>query len=67
DRIQAALEAKGSSAVIFDPADAVACETITRFGSQGSGKVKVFTSRNSEIFISRVKEVFGDVEISVVK
>jgi glutamate racemase len=62
-QIEDELKAQGSNAQVFDPADAVACETITRFGAEGSGRTKVFTSKQSDGFERRVKETLGDVEI----
>lgn len=59
DLFEECLRSSGSSVQVFDPADAVACEAITRFGAEGSGVTKVFTSRDTAEFRLRVNSVFG--------
>jgi glutamate racemase len=63
--INQALQAHGSQAEIFDPADAVACEAIARFGADGTGRLRVLTSKEDKGFLRRVKEKFGNVNVEL--
>ncbi len=44
---------------IIDPAFAVAAEVIAKCGSEGSGKLKIITSKESDNFGSRIENLFG--------
>lgn len=65
DEIEKMLIKNSSSTKIFDPAGAVACEAISRFGSTGFGKMRVLTSKHDKAFLRRVNEMLGNVDVEV--
>jgi len=59
------LQERGSRAILFNPATAVAGEIVKQFGEKGEGKLQFFISRDSSVFRDVVAKNFTDSVYSI--
>jgi len=66
DLFKKVLNKSGKKAVIYDPAVAVAAEVKLRMDEKGDGKLKFLITKDSVLFRTRVKRLFGTDSAEVV-
>ena len=65
DLFEECLRETGSSAVIFDPAEAVATEVAAQFPINGQGTLRFLVSKETPVFAAHVERLFGGTPYTI--